>query len=138
MDNNVKKTKIKCSFEISWFDRLLSHKSISESLEIIPTRYWKAGDINRNKTRTYNYWSLETDLVESLSIINQINELLNKLIPAKTKLIELKSRDASLEYRIQFVVEIYNNQTPGMYIDANTISFCNSIEATIDIDSYVM
>lgn len=139
MNNNLfelERTNIMVEFNI--YGDCFNPDEITQRLNITPTMTWKKGDLVRDKnfSRPNSLWRIGTGYVESLDIKNQLDEILNVITDKKNSLLELKNI-LDIKYDVCIIINIYNNETPGLYLDAETISIINSIGASIDFDLYL-
>lgn len=71
----------------------------------------------------------------SLDINTQLSELIISLENKKQDLIDLK-QTYKLNNKFCIGIRIEQNQSPSIYLNNNTISFANDIQAEFDIDLY--
>ncbi|WP_374018198.1 DUF4279 domain-containing protein [Paenibacillus thiaminolyticus] len=111
---------------------------ITKRLVIEPSEFYSKGDKvkNRNIYRKETSWSISTGYEPSLDINTQLSKLIISLENKKQDLIDLK-QTYKLDYKFCIVVRIEQNQSPSIYLDNNTISFANEIQAEFDIDLYI-
>ena len=130
----MNKTNIKVEMRITGdkFDI----EEITNVLDILPVSYWKKGDKIRNKERTYTEWSYSTQYIETLDMNVPLKELKKKFISKEIELCTLKTK-YGLNYLLEIVVIIENNETPAIYFDKDILQFVSKIGAEIDIDTYV-
>lgn len=136
---NTEKEETNVMIEFSIFGDDFNPCVITERLKIIPKLIWKKGDRigERNLFRQENCWVFGTDYEISLDIGEQFKTLLKVLEPCKRKLIALKE-ELMVEYSLEVVVNIVQEQAPAMYLEKDIIEFCSDIGVTIDIDVYVL
>ncbi|MFT4143586.1 MAG: DUF4279 domain-containing protein [Mobilitalea sp.] len=110
---------------------------ISKELQIEPNECWKKGDKvkNRSVLRDFSCWNYKIKYEESLDVNNQLIPLIDKIKSNKNKLIEMKKHQ-NLDYKINIVIQIENNEKPAIYLNSESIEFANSINAEFDIDLY--
>lgn len=132
MDN----TNIRVEFRImgSNFDPI----KITESLGVAPTETWKEGDRIRNsdRKRSYTAWMFSTEVEETLDIGIKMEEIMSLFFPHINTLCELK-KQYDLDFCIDIIVVIENNEPPAVYFSNSFIEFLAMIKARIDIDTYI-
>jgi hypothetical protein len=111
---------------------------ITNVLQIEPNECWEKGEQIRNKSinRSFSCWIIRTEYEESLDVNNQITSILRKIKDKKNQLIDLKEHK-DLDYKIDIVIRIENNEKPAIYLNSDSIEFANSIKAEFEIDLYI-
>lgn len=81
-------------------------------------------------------WGLATKNEESYDVNNQLNQMILRL---KDKIDILKKirEEYKIEMVFAVVIEVENNETPGVHFEIETLKFITDIGAEIDIDIYV-
>lgn len=112
---------------------------ITNKLNIQPSEYWKRGDnIKRiNKLRKYTCWIISTGYEESLDINIQLQKIMKKLEGKVDILKTLKDR-YDLDYRLDLVINVEDNQSPEIFLNSDVISFANEIKAEFDFDLHII
>lgn len=129
------KTNVKVEFSI--FGDGFDPNTITDTLQITPTRTWLKGDnIKGDLFRKETCWELATEYEESLDINNQIKKIKNLIQDRKDEVVKL-IRQNNLECKLEVVINIENNERPAMYINNETIKFIHDIGAEIDFDLYI-
>lgn len=131
----MEKTKVSVEFSIIGDD--FYPTMITEQLAIEPTESWMKGEKvkNRNIVRKETCWSVSTGDEESFDINNQLKKIVDLIKPQKNNLKRLQKL-YKLEYMFMIVMKIENNETPAIYLESETISFMNDINAEIHFDVY--
>lgn len=113
-------------------------KIINQKLSILPSEYWRKGDIIKecSHLREYTCWTLSTGYEESLDINIQLTKVVDKLYPKSNILLEL-SQELNVQYRIDIVINIENNGKPIIYFNNKNIAFANAIHSEIGVDLYI-
>lgn len=129
-------TRVKVSFIIE-SDRL-EPDIISKEIGLIPTEFWRKGDIiKESRKRKTGSWELSVGYEESLDISVQIDKLYNQ-IKGKTNSILNSKKAVDGIIVLSIVIEIENGQTPGIVIEEKISAFMAKIGGDIDIDIYLM
>ena len=119
----------------------LNPDDITESLELIPSLYYKKDDLIKEKgtmTRVEGCWEIETGYAPSLDINDALVKMKDILHDKKDKIIEIK-RAGKLECRWTIVIKVYEDDVPGMHFSSSMLSFIvNDLEAEMDICQYVI
>jgi hypothetical protein len=84
----------------------------------------------------FSYWKVDTGYQESKTINNQIIQIYDLLKDKVDVLKELNTKN-ELTYRLGIVINIEDNDGPGMFFDTYIIDFLHDIGATIDVDYYI-
>ena len=107
-----------------------------DRIPLKPTRIWKEGDSIQNSPklrRKDNAWILGIQEEVSMSVEDQMQKLLNQLIPYSNKIISV-CQDLDLEAEFSFGVYIEGNNTPSIYLSKNIIGQIAQLNALLDID----
>lgn len=133
----MKNTHAKAEFVIILSNEL-NPEFVTERLNLMPTESWMKGDdiAGRDYKRKETCWSISTEYEESFDINDQLSKLITILQDKKDALLELKNQ-YDMQYIIEVVVRIRNEEAPAMYFERECITFINDIQAVIDIDLYV-
>lgn len=127
-------TNIKIEFSIS-SNKKLNFEDITQRLEVLPTSQCLL-HLNKQDRPEYT-WEYATDKIETLDVGDVISQITQRFAAKEQILRDIKEEyDAVLKCCI--VVEIEQGQTPGLYLDKETLHFLSNIEAELDIDLYVM
>jgi hypothetical protein len=84
----------------------------------------------------FSRWDIQTGYQESDDINIQVNQIYQILKKKINILNELKPK-YELDYRLVIVINIEDNEKPGMCFDHYIIDFLHEIGAIIDIDMYI-
>lgn len=105
---------------------------------ISPTKTWNKGEDIRKTGKKYLYtlWLYDAGPIYTLFSDVAAKPLKKLFFKKADKLRELE-RKHNLNIYIEFVVEIRQNQPPGIFFDPHFFKFVNKIGASIDIDRYV-
>lgn len=133
---NMDKTKVKVDFRISGAD--FEADSITKALCLRPTGVKKNGERigNTNKRYDHTTWIYSTGEVETLYAENVFEEILKLLLPKQKELIELKEK-MNVDYRVDVIIIIEDNQPPSMSFEKEYIDFLSTIGGNIDVDIYI-
>ncbi len=130
-------TKIKLIFAI--FGDLLNPKLFTEIAKLSPTSFWFKGDTIPNRklglTRKETCWEYSFDFVHTLYFDDVANLFIQHFSPYLediTKYID----ENSLETKLYLVVEIVNDEKPGIYFDKKFLDLVVKMNGEIDIDLY--
>ena len=111
--------------------------SISEALEILPTKSWNRGDIiNELKRREYTAWIYSTEATETLDINTQLKKIETLFFP-KLQILKRLKEQYQLDFSIEIIFVIENKEAPAIYLNPSIIQFAANLEAIFDIDTYV-
>ena len=131
----MEKTQVKAYLKIVGNDFI--HENITNIIGVLPEKAWTKGELFKgNLIRNFSHWSYGTNYEESLDIMEQIRYVVDQFYDKVDVLKELKS-NFDLEFYISVVIQIYNNQVPGIVIDKEAVRFAYSIGAEFDIDTYI-
>jgi len=133
----LSKTNIMCEFRIVGDE--FEPETITEKLQLMPSKTWRKGDKIRQgeRLRDYSSWGLCTEYEETYSVNDQINKILEIFKPKMGELLYLKE-SLKLDYKIEVVINIESNETPAIYLDKDIIQFCNSADVSLDFDLYIL
>lgn len=110
---------------------------LTSILNITPSSQWLKGEIIRpNIVRKYSCWIIGTEYEESCDINVQLKKVLKKISERKRELIDLREK-LDLQYRLDVVINIENNEKPAIYLNSDVIEFANDIKAEFDFDLYI-
>ena len=130
-------TKIKLEFTV--FGDLLDPLNFSKKIKLNPSNYWYKEDLikknNPNLRRKETAWEYVIDWIETLDIEDCTNAFI-KTFSAKVILIQEYIRAHHLEAKIDFVIKVYNDNSPAIYFNRPFLNLINILEAEIDIDLY--
>lgn len=59
------------------------------------------------------------------------------LIRDKKKILQELKKLNNIEYTLEIVIKVRNEESPAIYFEPSCIKFINDIQAVIDIDLYV-
>lgn len=132
----MKNTNIMAEFRIIGDE--FDPNTITNKLSLKPNCYWVKGDKieNRDKYRSYSCWAISTGYEESLDVNIQLARIIEILKAKMSDLIELKSL-YNLDYRLDVVINIENNEKPAIYLNSDVIEFAYKISAEFDFDLYI-
>jgi len=110
----------------------------TNTLKINPTKVGRKGELIRGGRlkRKESFWEISTDYKKSYDINDQLDQILNIIIPVKEELMSIISSN-NLYAKIEFVINIENNEKPAMHLQKNVIDFASEIGAEIDFDLYI-
>ena len=112
---------------------------ITKVLSIIPSEYWRKGDLvkKRDVIRKYSCWEVSSGYKESLDINIQLDKIITIFSQQIDNLIMLKKM-FDIEYIIEIVINVENNIKPTMCLSQRVIEFAYLIGAKIDFDIYIL
>lgn len=139
-------TQIKLILRV--FGDIFDPESLSKAIKIAPTKSWNKGDEIHLQKGLYtkngkillkreSVWQYSTGFVETLNsedVSNQFEEIF------KDKILELKKYIDSNKLDVVFdvVVEIVDDQVPGIHFNKSFLNITNQLGAEIDIDMYLL
>lgn len=110
---------------------------ITNKLQIEPTRAYSKGNSGKfNNIRKETCWCIGTGYEESMDINDQLSKIINKIKDKKEILKGLKNQ-YNLMFKFFIVINIIDNDKPGIYLDQETIHFASELSASFDIDYYI-
>jgi len=110
-------------------------EEITEAVGIPCDKFWRIGD-KRGKSiikQKENGWALNSGLPNSASLEEHIKKLLERLSPYKEKI-----RMFAQHEDVQFSCIIYTATRPPLYFSKKVIQQINYLEASLDIDLYIV
>jgi Domain of unknown function (DUF4279) len=126
---------------IAIFGDQLDIESLSALLNLSPTSSWRKGDLvpNRKKiiVRTESCWEYSLEFIETL-ILEDVSDEFIKLMSPNIGMIEKYIKKNNLESKIFIVVEMFNDETPSLYIGKKFMEIVLSMNGEIDIDMYYL
>lgn len=133
---NLNKSNVMVEFRITGHNLDLSY--ITESLNVKPDEMWKKGEPiqGRKISRKYDCWAISTGYVESYDVNVQLDNIIDRLKDKKDILNKLRD-ELNLTYRIDIVINIENNEKPGLFLNNSEIEFAYDIKAEFDFDMYI-
>ena len=127
--------------EFSIYGDAFDPQYITNLLDIKPTQTWVKGEgasWNPQIKRKETGWSFSTGYIDTLYLEEPMRLLLLKF-KAKTHVIREAQKKYKLNCKIEVVVNIINNEAPGLVLDAEALAFAHDIGSTmIDIDTYIL
>lgn len=132
--NKMNKTNIKVEFRM--LGKKFNVEEVTKILDVLPTSCWKKGEKVRNTERRYTEWTYSTQCVETLDLNVPLRELKKMFILKADALCTLKEK-YDLDYILEVVVIIENDEVPAMYFESDILQFLSKIGAEIDIDMYI-
>ncbi|MCB0439730.1 MAG: DUF4279 domain-containing protein [Cyclobacteriaceae bacterium] len=130
--------------EIKFFDFEISHQSISKTLDIEPTGFWKKGEtytvgpIGKEKAliRNNSYWGFGVSRITNNSIGELIKEFIETIVTPRIN--EIKSISDKCHAEFGVVQYVYEGVNPGLHLNKNQIEILNKCGLSLDIDFYVL
>lgn len=113
----------------------LTAEEITVFTGLKPDRTWKIGDL-RPKTiikEKQNGWLIQSLLSKEESLESHVENLLNRLRPFASKLLEL-----STKVEIQFSCVAYDVSPPALFFKKDIIAQISALGASLDIDLYIV
>lgn len=133
----MEQTKIKLEFIV--FGELLNPELFNSQIGVDSTEYWKEGDlIPGNKLsikRKETAWHYTIDFIETLNMEEVIKKFLEVFID-KVDLIKQYLDKYRIETKLNFIIEIWNEESPSIYFEKKFLHLVNELKADIDIDLY--
>ncbi len=129
-------TTIKVSFILTGIG--VKPDKITKFIGIIPTKTWRMGEKIQNSSlkRKQDGWCLSSKETESIDLNYEIEKLINIILPAKKKIVEICEK-YQIESEISCVVNLHGNETPAINLKKATIKNIYELDSSIDIDLYV-
>lgn len=133
----MEKTSVSVEFAI--VGESFSIKDVTNRLRIFPTDSYSKDDLNNGTKyiRKETCWSIATKYENSLDIIEQLNKIIYQLIDKVDLLKDIK-KEYNVSYRFFVAIQIFEEQTPAIYLDSDTIEFASKIGADFDFDMYII
>ncbi len=129
------KTEIKTS--ICFNDFPMHPDELSKELGVEATNIWVKGEKGKrtNKLRKNNGWKLQSELDKSEDLEKHVMFLLNKIRPIKHNFLRF-----SINYEpiLSCVVYIYDGDRPPLNFSQEIIKELSEINASIDVDLYIL
>lgn len=130
-------TKIKLIIVI--FGDLLIPEKLTEITKLTPTSFWFKGDFIPNRkiglTRTETCWEYSFDFVNTL-YFDDVTKLFEKYFSPNLEDIVNYIIENNLETKVEFVVEIINDEKPSISFDKKFMGIVVKMNGEIDIDLY--
>jgi len=129
------KNRTRVYFFIEGFPML--PEELTKMLECEPSKTRKIGDIlvSPKHPARQNSWEIKSELPESESLENHIEEIINKIRPNIESFIKICNQYQS---GLLCAIDIYDRKEPPLYFDEKIISFLGKLNASLDIDQYLM
>lgn len=130
------KTRVKASFIMEGEE--LNPEYVTQVLDLTPTKSWHKDEVyKKNKKRVCGSWILSIDFEESYDIMIQIDKLCSYIKGKEEKIKLIKDKYCGIIV-VSIVVEVENQEVPGIIIKDKMSKLMANIEADIDIDIYLM
>lgn len=130
------KTRVKASFIMEGEE--LNPEYVTQVLDLTPTKSWHKDEVYKeNKKRACGSWILSIDFEESYDIMNQMDKLCSYIEGREVKIKFIKDKYCGIIV-VSIVVEVENQEVPGIIIKDKMSRLMANIEADIDIDIYLM
>lgn len=110
---------------------------LTKALGIEPTRAFSAGERMgpRSPLAKNGIWSLDSPLPESTTLETHLRWLLERLLPAREKILEVLDADSRLS--ADFFCGLWLNEVnEGLELTATTLSDIGSLRASLGLDIY--
>lgn len=135
MDNYLKEYPTIQGVIVIYSDFPINCYEIQQLLEIPPTRCLQKGEkIRENLFAKNSGWEYTTDIINSFDI-EDVTSVLMEILKGKEERLHEYLEIKSLNFKIEFVIRpCEESPFPGMYFSREFISFCNKLNAEIDID----
>jgi hypothetical protein len=132
-------TQIKLIFTV--FGDFFNLESFTKVSKINPTSYWTKGDVvpNRknNLTRKETSWEYSFEFIQTLFFEEVSNLFLSTFRPSIEEIAKYVNTN-NLQTKIDFVVEIVNNEKPSILFSKDFMDIIVKINGEIDIDLYII
>lgn len=128
------KTTISSEFRIR--GKNFNPSNLFKEIGLKPTRVWREGDLVQSSPtlrRKDTAWILSTEEVPSLSIEDQLQKLLDLILPYSNAVMEV-CLSMNLDAEFSFGVYMAGSQTPSIYLTKEMIHKVGKFNARIDID----
>ena len=111
-------------------------REVSDRLGLQPSCAWKKGEVNpkTQMERKFSRWSLDSRLAETVSLEEQITDVLSQLREKRLEVAELRSE---VDGVMQLVGYFYQNY-PGFSLDDETVAELAKLKLGIDCDFYYL
>lgn len=129
------KSEIKVYFRIVGFP--MSPEVLTDKLGLKPTDTWKKGDAGRIAKTTFknNGWELSSGLNKSVDLKTHVGTLLDNITPFKKNFVKVCS-----EYPPDLICVVYSygGDRPAIVFERDIIKELTELNASIDVDLYVL
>ena len=125
--------EVKARFTIQ--GKSLELEKLTQSVGIQPTSSWKTGDpiprtFGKRKT---DGWSISTSYVETFDAAEVLDQLLQKLMPTKEKLLKFCAKN-KVETELSLAILALEGDVPSINLDPNCLASLNSLHCSLDVD----
>lgn len=138
-------TQIKLIFVV--FGKFFSPEELTKLINIEPSNTWKFGDeiktnISYRKKNTKlpqkkeSGWEYSSGFIQTLDF-NEVSSPFEVLFSEKAAVLKDYIKKNNLEASLHVVIEIANNQAPGLNFSSKLISLIHTLGAEVDIDTYI-
>ena len=137
------KTRVMIEFAVVGDDFDIT--AVTEKLQVTPSKYGKKEDAIKKRQQKnlsptgyeQTSWVFKTDYEESINADRQLTKLVDLFKP-KIPILKTIANIYNVEFAVNIVIEIYNNDIPSIYFNSTFIEFIHEIGAEVDIDLYIL
>lgn len=112
---------------------------VTDAVGIKPVASWKKGDSHsqiKNVIHKECGWEWSTGYEESYNADDQIRKVVDRLLPRVDTFKALIAAN-KLVPKFEIIVQIVNNECPGMPLEHEILTLAHKLGAVIDIDLFV-
>lgn len=115
----------------------LNFKQITSLLRIQPSET-RSKETFKFKEFAKDYWSYLIEYEESDDICNQINQLIEVLLPRKKELIFLLDNEPGIEMGFNVVINVFDDVFPQLLLTSDVVNFFGELKCQIGFDIYTL
>ncbi|MDL2283066.1 DUF4279 domain-containing protein [Odoribacter sp. OttesenSCG-928-G04] len=144
----MKKDRTQIKLILSIFGEYFSIDELTNLMKIKPTQTWTKGDIiplpqglcrkdNSTRIREYTNWEFSIGFIETLDF-EDVSKCFEDIFENKIIILKNYIQEKGIEAVMNIIVEVYDNQSPGIHLNSQIIKISRALNAEIDIDLYIM
>ncbi|MVM36371.1 DUF4279 domain-containing protein [Spirosoma sp. HMF4905] len=124
---------------LSIFGEQFDPNALTNLVGLAPTNTGIKGQAIEGKATIYKdtFWDFSPDAMDSLLLEDITNFLVNKLKGSEITIFQFMA-EHSLVAKFTIVIEIVDGQAPALYFNRTFLSCIESLNAEVDIDTYVL
>jgi hypothetical protein len=133
------------AINLTIFGEKFNPEDLSKYIGIMASSMWRKGDIVPPfkgtyrldiRLRKHDFWQYSSSFIETLDFEEVSNVFVNIISP-KIENIKQFVEENNLEIVLNIIVKVENNETPGIHFNMPFIHLANSLNAEIDVDTYI-
>lgn len=132
--------KIKIRVHLDIFSNTLSPDAITNLVGLTPDATWSTGELIHPRLvikHKENGWRIDTGDKHGIDLSLYISEILERIKPVYSRIKKLVD-EKRVEVELCCVLRMYSQSTPSIYITPDIIKYIHELNATIDIDMYII